>query len=167
MSSRHYTWHPRRVYTSHSKVMSARLGRTPTYEKILYVSFVMAFTEYMQKLDFCQRQSSLPPKIKKVMHIVPVSLDVIKQGDLDLCCFPEVDGYRHLLPALIISLNGRRPNQSEIRQLLAVATFLDGSFYELMCHHGWSKSKSMINDENLSIVCLLAKKCIVIWIPEE
>ena len=90
--------------------MSAHLGRTLTYEKILHVSFVMAFTEYMQELDFCKRQSSLPPKVRKVTHIVPVSLDVIKHRDSDLCHFPEVDGYRHLLSALIISLNGQRPN---------------------------------------------------------
>ena len=100
--------------------MSAHFGRTPTYEKIVARFFWCGIyndvASHIQKFDRCQRQSSLPPNIKYEMHIVPVSPHVIKQVGLDLCSSLRWMANDILLSALIISLNGWRPNQSEIRQ---------------------------------------------------
>ena len=68
--------------TSHSKTMSAHLGRTPTYEKIAARFFsyrIYNVADYIQKCDRCQRQSSLTPSLKNEMDSVPVSPHVKKQ----------------------------------------------------------------------------------------
>ena len=62
--------------------MSAHLGRTPTYEKIAARFFsyrIYNVTDYIQKCDRCQRQSSLTPSLKNEMDSVPVSPHVKKQ----------------------------------------------------------------------------------------
>ena len=86
--------------TSHSKAMSAHLGRTITYEKIaarfFWYGIYSDVSDYIQKCDRSQRQTSLPPNVKNEMHGVPVSSHVIKQVGLDLCSLPEEDGNRHL-----------------------------------------------------------------------
>ena len=71
-----------------------------------------------KKCDRSQRQNSLPPNVKYEMHSVPVSSDLMKQVDLCLCVFVSLSWMATtiFLPALIISLNGWRPNQSQIRQ---------------------------------------------------
>ena len=69
--------------------MSARLGRTPTFEKITGRFFRYGIyndvADYIQKCDRCQRQSSLPPNVRNKMHSVPGSPHVMKQVGLDLC----------------------------------------------------------------------------------
>ena len=107
--------------TSHSKAMSAHFGRTPTYEKLaarfFWYGIYNDVTDYIKKCDRCQRQNSFPPKVKSEMHIVPVSPHVMKQVALDLCLLPRWMAIAILLSPLIISPNGLRQIQSEIRQL--------------------------------------------------
>ena len=109
------------ISTKGQAILVTHLGRTPAYKKIAPRFFCYGIyndvADYIQNFDRCQRQSSLPPNVKNEMHSVSVSPHVKKQVVLDLCSIPEVDSYHHLLFARIISLNGRRPIQSEKRQL--------------------------------------------------
>ena len=75
------------------------------------------------------------------MHIVLVSPNVMKQVDLDLCFFSEVDGYLHLIVCI-----GYFRKWSEVKPIRFVTAFLVAIFlYEIMCHHGCFKVQ--INDQ--------------------
>ena len=67
--------------TSHSKAMSAHLVGTAIYEKIdvqfFWYRIYNNVSNYIQKCDRCERQSSLLPKVKNEMYRVPVSSHVM------------------------------------------------------------------------------------------
>ena len=127
--------------TSHSKAMSAHFGRTPTYEKLaarfFWYGIYNDVTDNIKKCDRCQRQSSLPPKVKNEMHSVPVSPHIMKQVALDLCLLPEVDGYHHLIVSIDYFTKWSEANPIRDKTALTVAVFL----YELCVVLVASKAK--------------------------
>ena len=100
--------------------MSVNLGRTTTYIKVAPLLFWYGIyndvSDYIQKYDRCQRQNSLPPNIKNEMHSVSASLHLKKLVGLDICSLSlslRSIATAILLSAMIISLNGWKPIQSE------------------------------------------------------
>ena len=90
--------------SSHSKAMSAHLGRNPTYEKLsarfFWYGINADVSDYIQKYDGYQEQRSFPPNVTNELHSIPVSPNVMKQ--VDLCSLPQVDGYCHLIVCITI-----------------------------------------------------------------
>ena len=87
-------------------------------KKLMHVSFDMGFTTMLQTA--CKNVILVKDEVVNVenAHSVPVSSHVMKQVGLDLCSLSwRWMGTTILLSLLIISLNGQRPKQSEMRQL--------------------------------------------------
>ena len=114
-------------------------------------------TDYIQKCDCCQRQSSLPPNIKNEMHSVPVSPQVKKQVGLDLCSLPEVDSYYHLIVWNDYSIKWLEVNPTREKTALTIAMLL----YELLCRHGCFKVQ--INDLGREFINETSLVCYTFW----
>ena len=130
--------------------MSAHLGRTPTYKKIaarfFWYRIYNNIADYIKKCDRCQRQSSLAPNVKNEMNSVLVSPNVMKQVALDLCLFPEVDGYHHLILCIDYFTKSSEAKPILYETALTVATFL----YERIFRPGCFEVQ--INDQGTEFV---------------
>ena len=124
---------------------SAHLGRAPTYKKVAACFFWCRIyndvPDYIHKSGRCQRQNSLPPNVKNEIRSVPVSLHVNKQVGLDLCSFPEVNSYHHLIVCNDYFTKWSAANLIREKTALPVATFP----YGLICRHGCLEDQ--INDQ--------------------
>ena len=137
--------------SSHSKAMSAHLGRNPTYEnnsaRCFWYGIYEDVSNYVQKCNGCQKQRSLSPNVTNELHSVPVSPNVMKQVGADLCSLPEgEDGCCHLIVCIDYFSKWTEAKPIKDKTAVTVVQFL----YELMRRHGCVEIQ--INDQGREFV---------------
>ena len=116
--------------------MASHHGRSCAYDnvavRLFWYSIYKDVADFIKSCERCQKQGDLTLKVKNELHNVPVSSMVMMQIGVDLCNFPEIDEYRHLVVCIDYFSKWSKAKPIKDKNAPIVAHFL----CEQICRHG-------------------------------
>ena len=101
---------------------------------------------YIKTCQKCQHEGKIFKKMSPELQSIPIESEVMKQVAVDLCNFPEIDGFQHLIVLIDYFSKWSQVKSVKDKSAPTVAAFL----YEVMCWHGCFKIQ--INDQGKELI---------------